>query len=355
MTIQELKSRKLLLFECISGSKAYGTDLPSSDTDIKGVFVLPLEDYYGLSNIEQVNSEKNDEVYYELRRFVELLHKNNPGILEMLATPKDCILYCHPLFEPFLKKSFLSKLCKDSFAGFAFAQIKKARGLNKKINIPAVTKRKTPLDFCFIAENQGSIPLQKWLEQRNWRQEDCGLVAIQNMRDLFGLYHSDSGTHTFSGIMRKVHANEINLRSIPKGLQQVAVMSFNKDAYSRHCREYREYQTWLENRNEERYQNTISHGKNYDSKNMMHTIRLLDMAIEILETGTIEVRRPNKDLLLAIRKGEFEYADLMQKAEEKLDKIEEIYKTSTLAEQPDKLELEQLLIVTRKSFYQNIF
>jgi hypothetical protein len=41
MTIDDLKARNLILLECISGSKAYGTDLPTSDTDIKGVFVLP--------------------------------------------------------------------------------------------------------------------------------------------------------------------------------------------------------------------------------------------------------------------------------------------------------------------------
>ncbi|RYZ53120.1 MAG: nucleotidyltransferase, partial [Sphingobacteriales bacterium] len=37
MTIQELKEKNLLLRECISGSKAYGLDTATSDTDIKGV------------------------------------------------------------------------------------------------------------------------------------------------------------------------------------------------------------------------------------------------------------------------------------------------------------------------------
>ena len=48
MTIHEIKEQKLLLFECISGSKAYGLDTPESDTDIKGVFVLPKKRFYGL-------------------------------------------------------------------------------------------------------------------------------------------------------------------------------------------------------------------------------------------------------------------------------------------------------------------
>jgi predicted nucleotidyltransferase len=33
MTIQDLRNRNLIIFECISGSRAYETDLP--DTDIR--------------------------------------------------------------------------------------------------------------------------------------------------------------------------------------------------------------------------------------------------------------------------------------------------------------------------------
>jgi len=80
LSIQDLKDQNLLLFESVSGSNAYGLALPHSDVDIKGVFVLPESMYYGLDYIPQVNDEKNDVVYYELRRFVELLYKNNPNI-----------------------------------------------------------------------------------------------------------------------------------------------------------------------------------------------------------------------------------------------------------------------------------
>ena len=43
MTIDELRNRGLIIYECISGSKAYGLDIPESDTDIKGVFIIPTE------------------------------------------------------------------------------------------------------------------------------------------------------------------------------------------------------------------------------------------------------------------------------------------------------------------------
>jgi predicted nucleotidyltransferase len=63
MTIEDLRDKGLIILECISGSKAYGLDTPSSDTDIKGVFILPKEEYYGLTYTPQVNNETNDIVF----------------------------------------------------------------------------------------------------------------------------------------------------------------------------------------------------------------------------------------------------------------------------------------------------
>lgn len=352
MTIADIKSQNLLLFECISGSRAYGTALPTSDTDLRGVFVMPQRAFYGLGYVAQVSSDTNDETYFELRRFAELLLKNNPAVLEMLAIPDDCLLYCHPAFQPFLGNRFLSKLCKDTFAGYAVAQMKRARGLNKKINQPEPPQRKTPLDFCYVAEGQGSVPVQQWLAARGMLQEDCGLVRIPNMRDLYGLYHDASGTLGFSGIIRKENANDVALSSIPAGNESLALMSFNKDGYSMHCRDYRDYFDWVQNRNESRYQNTLEHGKNYDAKNMMHTFRLLDMAAEILEFGTITVRRPDREHLLTIRRGEFQYDDLIAQAEAKIAHIETLHKKSLLPDLPDRAALEGLLVSVREELYR---
>lgn len=97
MTIQDLKNKNLFLFEAISGSRAFGLATETSDTDIRGVYYLPKEDFFGLNYIPQISNETNDITYYEIGRFVELLQKNNPNILEVLASPEDCILYKHPL------------------------------------------------------------------------------------------------------------------------------------------------------------------------------------------------------------------------------------------------------------------
>jgi uncharacterized protein len=78
-------------------------------------------------------------------------------------------------------------------------------------------------------------------------------------------------------------------------------------------------------RNEERYENTVSHGKNYDAKNMMHVFRLLNMAEEIARYKKVNVKRPERELLLKIRTGEFSYEDLLKQADEKITLIHELF------------------------------
>ena len=349
MTIQDLKDNNLLLFECISGSKAYGLDTATSDTDLKGVFVMPKDRYYGLHWVDQVNSERNDEVYYELRKFMALLAKNNPNIMEMVATPKDCIRFQHPLFEKIRPEYFVSKLCKNTFAGYAMTQIKKAKGLNKKIVNPVEKVRKSVLDFCYVPHGQGAIPVTKFLDKNGLKQAYCGLTRIPHMHEVYGLYYSEEGI--YKGIIQSEKANEVALSSIPKGVQPMAIMSFNSAGYSKYCKDYKEYWNWVENRNNARYQNTIAHGKNYDAKNMMHTFRLLDMAAEIGKTGIIQVRRPNREYLLQIKRGAFSYDELVKQAEEKLSDIEKIFSQSQLPDEPDIEFVDGLLAQLREAFY----
>ncbi len=304
MKIKDLKDEGMLLLDCISGSRAYGLHKPQSDTDLKGIFLLPKKKYYGLTYIDQVNNESNDEVYYELKRLVDLLVKNNPNILELLNTPKDCILFRHPVMDRIRSDFFLSKLCKFTFSGYALSQIKKARGLNKKIVNPVDQERKSVLDFCYVVQHQGSLALKVWLQKNNFVQEHCGLVSIAHMKDSYALFHNiQKKSGYLKGIISDADANDISLSSVEKDLEPLAIMSFNKDAYSQYCKDYKEYWEWVDRRNEVRYQDTLDHGKNYDAKNMMHTFRLLNMAAEIARDGVVNVRRDDRDYLLKIRSG----------------------------------------------------
>ncbi len=349
MTIEAIKEQDLLLLECISGSRAYGLATKDSDTDIKGVFYLPKNRFYGLNYVPQVSNESNDIVYYELGRFIELLAKNNPNILELLATPDNCILYKHPLMDQLTAGLFLSRLCEQTFGSYALTQVKKARGLNKKILNPVEPERKSVLDFCYVVQGQGSVPVKKFLKKHRMRQEDCGLSSIAHMREVYGLYHDPQ--QLYKGIVQSESANDISLSSIAKEAEPVAILSFNKSGYSSYCREYREYWEWVAKRNDARYQNTLSHGKNYDAKNMMHTFRLLAMAEEIGQEGTINVRRADRKFLLSIKRGEFAYEELVQQAEEKIEEIAQIYENSALPKAPDLVRIEQVLVEIRDNLY----
>lgn len=351
MTIKDLKTGQFLFFEAISGSNAYGTALPESDTDHRGVFVLPKQQFYSLDYVPQISDSSNDNVYYELGRFVELLSKSNPNMLELLAMPANCILHQHPLFERLEPAHFLSKQCQHTFAGYAMTQVRKAKGLNKKIHNPLPRERKSVLDFCYIIRGYGSIPLKKWLAQHQINQKNCGLINIPHFRDTYAVFHDPSGEMGLRGIMHKPNANEVALSSIPKGMQEVAIMSFNKSGYQTYCKDYRQYWDWVDKRNEARYENTLAHGKNYDAKNMMHTFRLLDMAEDIARHQEIRVRRPNRDFLLDIRSGQFEYDQLLQWAEEKIAKIDELYQNSPLPETPDLERINRVLVSIREEVY----
>ena len=349
MNISELRDRNLIVLECISGSKAYGLDTPESDTDIKGVFVLPKNEFYGLNYIPQVNNETNDVVFYELGRFIELLAVNNPNILELLSTPKSEVLFKHPFLKDIKTEIFLSKLCKDTFGRFALSQIKKAKGLNKKIVNPVDKERKSILSFCFVNHDQGAISLFSFLEINNWEQKNCGLVNIPHMKNVYGLYHGKE--LGYKGIIKSGESNDISLSSIPKNEKLIGLLYFNKDGYSSYCKEYKEYWDWVENRNEERYQNTKSHGKNYDAKNMMHTFRLLEMAIEIGLENKVNVKRPNREFLLDVKGGKYEYDDLLEMAEERKMKMEQVFEKSSLPDTPDIEKTNELLSAIRDKFY----
>jgi hypothetical protein len=354
MTYEQLKQQKeLILLDCISGSTAYNLNVAGSDVDKKGIFIMPQKQLYDFERQDQIANASNDEVYFEIGRFLELLTRNNPNILELLNTPKEHVLFRHSLMDLIKPEDFLSKLCLDTFAGYAQTQIKKARGLNKKINKPMNAVRKSVLDFCFVIFNNGSIPLKEWLKENDYNQQQCGLVNLDHFRNVYLLYHQGQLTvGSFKGIVSGLDADDVQLSSVPKGIEYLAVMNFNKDSYSIYCREYKEYNEWEDKRNDLRYKSTLSHGKSYDAKNMMHTLRLLNMAEEIALHHKVMVKREDRKFLLSVRNGEFEFDELMQMVQDKMDRIKTVYETSSLPDKPDMQKAEHILIQIREDFYK---
>ena len=368
------------------GSQAYGTQTPTSDIDKKFVYILPEDCILGTGYVEQINVNK-DYVGWEIRRFLELMGSNNPTVLELLNSPEDCIVSKHPLFDLIIahKDEFITKICKDSFGGYARQQISKAKGLNKKQNWEKdKVTRKDVLDFCYVIKGPKSIPWKVWNTRYN--EKFCGVVNVPNARDLYAVYFDVDANNCFNEKIpeqmreeakawRKIHghpmglgykglvktgeganaaeSNQLRLSSIPKGETPICNIIYNKDGYSSHCKDYKEYQDWLANRNETRYVETQEHGQRIDGKNMMHCIRLIRMAQEIGAGKGINVRRPDAEELLSIRRGEVDLDNLIQMADQAIEEMDSIFDNSDLPKKVDSGLVNSLLIKIRKEFYNS--
>lgn len=370
----------------IRGSQAYGTAIPTSDIDYTGVYIQHIDNILGYGYKEQINDDKNDTVFYEIKRFLDLVSTNNPTILELLNTPEDCILYKHTLIGEILqhRDKFITKKCSNSFAGYAIQQIKKAKGQDKKQNWEKdKVTRKDVLNFCYVIKGEKSIPWKVW---NNGKHEEkfIGVVNVPNARDVYAVYY-DTYSHLcfsesiskgsrnvyknyrkelglamglgYKGLVKSgeganvAESNRLRLSSIPKGETPICNIIYNKDGYTAHCKDYREYQEWLENRNEQRWTDVKAHDQKIDGKNMMHCRRLLEMAKEIAEGKGILVRRENAQELLAIRRGEVGLQSLIDRAENDITKIDRLFKESNLPEYVDFGFINDLLISIRKEFY----
>ncbi len=358
------KRNSTVIFKAIVGSQSYGTSIPASDIDYKGVYMQSTDDLIGFGYKEQYEVGK-DETYYELRRFLQLLQSANPTVLELLYSPEDCIIESNPVFDLLVqyRDKFLTQKCLLSFGGYAIAQIKKAKGLDKKMNWEkGRIVRKNVLDFCYVLndDNFGTLSLNDWLKRENKIQEHCGLSKLTHIKDCYSLFYDhhremkstnpkyEGSEFGYKGIVSE-NANDVRLSDIPKYAIRDTILYFNKDAYSMHCKDYKDYETWLENRNTQRYVDTKEHSQKIDGKNLLHCRRLLDMAIEIATHKTIHVKRPNAEYLLQIRRGEIDLQSIIDKAEEDIKGLDELYANSGLPLEVDIKFVNKLLIQMRKA------
>lgn len=407
------------IFVAIVGSYSYGLDVPTSDLDLKIIYIQDLDSILKEPRLGEANSthykpqlgggkkknsveaeEEKDITCYELGRYLDLLSTNNPNILELLNTPEDCIIYKHPIWDLILeelsKVDVLSKKSYYTFFNYSQQQIKKATGLNKKINNPMDKKKKSPLDFCQFLSGGRSVELVGHLYERGFDQQFCGLVNTPNSRDIYSLYYDNASHNIFSesgdldwieqqqykngriskglplgygfkGIVKEMEhdnfiSNELRLSSVPKkgdypkeDIDFLGFISFNKDGYTVYCKDYKEYFDWKENRNEDRYNDNISHNQNYDGKNMSHCLRLLYMAREIANGEGITVRREEEQRLelLSIKKGFSTYEEIVEKNTLVADGLKEMYDNSSLPEEADKEGIENILLKIRKYMYLN--
>lgn len=87
-----------------------------------------------------------------------------------------------------------------------------------------------------------------------------------------------------------------------------------------------------------------------DWKALSHAVRVNHEAMELLTTGKVTFPRPEKDLLLQIKKGELEDKAVYHMVEQGLADLTEIHKNSTLRDEPDREWAEEFIY----NIYANI-
>lgn len=133
-----------------------------------------------------------------------------------------------------------------------------------------------------------------------------------------------------------------NARKIGLNDNLIEIMQKER-AYTSKKKEWDQYQNWKKTRNPKRAILEEKYG--YDCKHAYHLVRLIRMCREILLTGKVIVKRPDREELLAIRNGAWTYDQLIDFANTQEKNLNELYLTSNiLPKSPDKETLDKLCI-----------
>ncbi|MBN2441456.1 MAG: nucleotidyltransferase domain-containing protein [Spirochaetales bacterium] len=328
-----------LILKVRTGSHLYGLSVHSSDTDYLSVFIPHSESLLGLSPSEyRDNSTKPswenrrntrqdiDDTSFSLPRFLKLLLRNNPNIIEVLFATQDNIIVCEPQAREIIDnyKKFVSQRVKDTFTGYAYSQKKKL-----------VVKRER-----FASLEKGLDYMEKELFPRFARIHVPDGVFTTTEEIITFVYKNK----VYWGIEEKDASALNNLLTYYKGQKQNCE-SFHKGMdlgmiYGKIKEEYEKY-GW-------RVRTTSFNKVGYDTKFAYHLIRLLFEGWQLLTDGRIQypVTGPAKEQILKIRSEVVSYDELMEMYDMWYEKIMSVQ--TSLPEKPDREWANAYLIRTLK-------
>ena len=310
-----------IIFLTLGGSYSYGTNVETSDVDVRGCALNSPSDLLGLTNFEQVVNTQTDTTVYSFTKLVSLLLNCNPNTIEMLGCKPEHYFYLTNVGKEMIdnRKLFMSRRAVQSFGGYATQQLRRLENALARDKLSQARREEHIRNSM-----EGAVRSFK----SRYTSFDKGSVQ---------LYTAESQREDLD---REIFAN-IHLEGYP-------AREFNSMMNDLH-NVLADYEK-LNHRNKKKDDNHLN-------KHAMHLIRLYLMCLDILEKGDIiTYREADRGLLMSIRHGEYqredgtyrqEFFDMVSEFEKKLAYAKE---NTSLPEHPDMKKVEEFVMdVNRRS------
>jgi hypothetical protein len=318
------------ILELQHGSHLYGTNTPSSDIDIKGVFIPSARDIL-LSRVSKTirpNTKESvggftaknqpgdvDQEFYSLDKYLSLLCEGQTVALDLLfATPildksaYDSVWY----YQIWLNRERFISRKADSFIGYAYKQASKYGIKGSR-----------------VASVRAIVNLLEPLLQNNSHR------ILGDYREYLVEFVATSGGE-FAQLI------DIELANQSKIIQHLEVCG-RKAPLTISVREaYNMYKRLLDEYGQRALQAENNDG--VDWKALSHAVRVGTQSIEYLKTGEMIFPRPDAAHLLDIKKGLLPYKDVAEEIESLIEEIKIASTNSTLPDEPDYKFCEELVV-----------
>lgn len=363
----DLKKNTILL--AVGGSRAYGINVSTSDVDVKGVAIPPLEYHLGfLNKFEQadkatnldcfaeylneeeelaVSQSKLEGVVYDLRKFISLAVDANPNILDVIFCRDSEVKVTTPLGEKLRENQemFISAKAKHTFSGYAAAQAKRIKSHRRWLLKPPTHK---PTRAEYDLPDHTLIPKDQMAAAWSMVQK-----KMDSWNFDFNTLSEPDRIHVLGQIERTLTEIGSTTETVWKSASRVVGLSDGfiqlldrERRYSGAMTEYKQYENWKSERNVARAELEAKHG--YDTKHGAHLYRLLSMGKEILTTGKVNIWRGDidADIIRGIRNGEMDYDTLVSWAEKTDNELNQIYKEKKyiVPHEPPRQKIDDLCV-----------
>lgn len=321
-----------IFFKCQFGSQVYGTSVPTSDLDYKGLMLPKYRDIilqrapkHLNENTKVGSNTKNtkDDIDFEvfaLHQWFKLFMEGQTACYDMIFLPKEFIVQNDPIWEEILKNK--DKLINSKITAFAgYCQSQASKYSLKGSNLAAYR-----LAMDYFRDMPSTIKLSVLREQIS---RDLVSTALTDTK------YSDKGEPLikFVYIPHKVHGRDEEYIQVgPK--VKVPMSASCKIAYDCFKHQFDKYG--------ERAKMAESN-EGVDWKALMHAFRICEEAKELLLTGNITFPRPEASTLLQIRKGELPYAKVSELIVNGLDELNVAKERTILRAEPDTEWIEDFI------------